>query len=258
FIREGIELVLGCEPERVEKTAEGKVLTFNYKGTQKQVVVDEILIGAGRTPNVESLNLEAAGVAYNRRGVEVDEYLQTTNPQIYAAGDICMNWKFTHAADAAARIVIQNTLFAPFGLGRPKLSSLVMPWVTYTDPEVAHVGLYEGEAQEKGIETEMIKIGFEDLDRAIADGETDGFLKVLHEKDSDKILGATMVSRHAGESISEITTAMVGGLGLKTLSSVIHPYPTQAECIRKAADAYKRTQLTGTTKKLLKLLHRFT
>jgi pyruvate/2-oxoglutarate dehydrogenase complex dihydrolipoamide dehydrogenase (E3) component len=258
FIREGIELVLGCEPERVEKTAEGKVLTFNHKGTQKQVVVDEILIGAGRAPNVESLNLEAAGVAYNRRGVEVDEYLQTTNPKIYAAGDICMNWKFTHAADAAARIVIQNTLFAPFGLGRPKVSSLVMPWVTYTDPEVAHVGLYEGEAQENGIETKTIKIGFEDLDRAIADGETDGFLKVLHEKGSDKILGATIVSRHAGESISEITTAMVGGLGLKTLSRVIHPYPTQAECIRKAADAYKRTQLTSTTKKLLKLLHRFT
>ncbi|OAB57112.1 mercuric reductase [Phormidium willei BDU 130791] len=258
FIREGIELVLGCEPDRVEKTAEGKVLMFNHQGTTKQVVVDEILIGAGRTPNVESLNLEAAGVAYNRRGVEVDEYLQTTNPKIYAAGDICMNWKFTHAADAAARIVIQNTLFAPFGLGRPKLSRLVMPWVTYTDPEVAHVGLYEAQAQENGIETKTIKIGFEDLDRAIADGETDGFLKVLHEKGSDKILGATIVSRHAGESISEITTAMVGGLGLKTLSRVIHPYPTQAECIRKAADAYKRTQLTDTTKKLLKLLHRFT
>ncbi len=258
FIQEGIELVLGCEPERVEKTPDGKVLEFNHKGTKKQVVVDEILIGAGRSPNVESLNLEAAAVAYNRRGVEVDEYLQTSNPKIYAAGDICMNWKFTHAADAAARIVIQNTLFAPFGLGRPKLSSLVMPWVTYTDPEVAHVGLYEAQAQEKGIETETIKIEFKDLDRAIADGETDGFLKLLHEKSSDKILGATIVSRHAGESISEITTAMVGGLGLKTLSSVIHPYPTQAECIRKAADAYKRTQLTSTTKTLLKLLHRFT
>ncbi|USR91335.1 mercuric reductase [Phormidium yuhuli AB48] len=258
FIQEGIELVLGGEPERVEKTAAGNVLTLHHQGQSKQVLVDEILIGAGRTPNLDGLNLEAAGVAYHRRGVKVNEYLQTTNPNIYAAGDICMDWKFTHGADAAARIVIQNALFAPFGLGRPKLSSLVMPWVTYTEPEVAHVGLYEREANEKGIETKTIKIEFKDVDRAIADGETEGFLKVLHEKSSDKILGATMVSRHAGESISEITTAMVGGLGLKTLARVIHPYPTQAECIRKAADVYKRTQLTPTSKKLLKLLHRFT
>ena len=111
-------------------------------------------------------------VEYDARGVKVNDYLQTTNPQIYAAGDICMDWKFTHAADAAARIVIKNTLFSPLGLGRAKLSDVVMPWCTYTDPEIAHVGLYEAEAQQQGIATKTIKIELESVDRAIADGET--------------------------------------------------------------------------------------
>jgi pyruvate/2-oxoglutarate dehydrogenase complex dihydrolipoamide dehydrogenase (E3) component len=189
-----------------------------------------------------------------KRGVKVNDYLQTTNPKIYAAGDICMNWKFTHAADAAARIVIKNTLFSPFGWGRSKLSSLVMPWTTYTDPEIAHVGLSEKEAQEQGIEVETIKISFDKVDRAIADGEESGFVKILHKKGSDQIIGATIVARHAGEMISEVTTAMVGKLGLNTLSRVIHPYPTQAEGIKKVADAYRRTLLTPNSQRLLGLL----
>jgi pyruvate/2-oxoglutarate dehydrogenase complex dihydrolipoamide dehydrogenase (E3) component len=201
------------------------------------------------------LNLEAVGVEYDRRrGVFVNDYLQTTNPKIYAAGDICMNWKFTHAADAAARIVIKNTLFSPFGFGKYKLSDLVMPSVTYTDPEIAHVGMYEEEAQQKGIKANTIKIPFSSVDRAIADGEEEGFVKILHEKGSDRILGATIVAPHAGEMISEVTTAIVGKLGLSKLSSVIHPYPTQAEGIKKAADAYRRTLLTANTKRLLGLL----
>lgn len=256
LVKDGVNLVLDEEPSRVAVTPEGKVLSFDGDGKTEAVTVDEILMGVGRAPNVESLNLEAVGVEYSRKGVKIDDYLQTSNPKIYAAGDVCMAWKFTHAADAAARIVIQNTMFAPLGLGRPKLSSLVMPRVTYTDPEVAQVGLSEAQARDRGIETKTICIDFADLDRAIADGETEGFFKVLHEKNSDKILGATLVSRHAGESISQVTTAMVGGLGLSTLAKVIHPYPTQAECIRKAADEYKRSQLTGFTKKLLTWLHR--
>jgi pyruvate/2-oxoglutarate dehydrogenase complex dihydrolipoamide dehydrogenase (E3) component len=258
FLREGIRLVLGCELQRVEKTAAGKVIHFTCNGKADSIAVDEILAGAGRAPNVEGLNLEAVGVHYDsKRGVHVDDYLQTTNPQIYAAGDICMNWKFTHAADAAARIVIKNTLFAPFGLGRSKLSSLIMPWVTYTDPEVAHVGLYEHEARQQGIDFDTITIPFNSVDRAIADGEESGFLKILHPKGKDKILGATIVARHAGEMISEITTAIVHDLGLSKLSSVIHPYPTQAEAIKKAADAYRRTLLTPRTKTLLGTLARF-
>jgi pyruvate/2-oxoglutarate dehydrogenase complex dihydrolipoamide dehydrogenase (E3) component len=255
FIREGIRLVLNSQIKRVEKTADGKVITFESQGKEESIPVDEILVGAGRSPNVEGLNLEGLGVQYDpKKGVVVNDYLQTTNPRIYAAGDICMDWKFTHAADAAARIVIKNMLFSPFGLGRSKLSSLVMPWVTYTDPEIAHVGLYEQEAQRQGIEISTLQIPFKDVDRAIADGEEAGFVKILHQKGTDKILGATIVARHAGEMISEITTAIVGKVGLSQLSSVIHPYPTQAEGIKKAADAYRRTLLTPRSKALLGIL----
>ncbi len=178
FIEEGIRLVLGCKVDEVKKTKDGKQIYFTSDGRQESIIVDEILAGAGRVPNVEGLNLEAVGVEYDRKGVYVNDYLQTTNPNIYAAGDICMDWKFTHAADAAARIVIKNTLFAPFGLGRSQLSNLTMPWVTYTDPEIAHVGMYEREAQEKGIDVNTIKIDFSHVDRAIADGETAGFVKI--------------------------------------------------------------------------------
>ncbi len=259
FIKEGISLVLGCKINRVVMTPEGKKLYFSCgNGEEESVTVDEILAGAGRAPNVEGLNLETVGVEYNpRKGVLVNDYLQTTNPHIYAAGDICMDWKFTHAADAAARIVIKNTLFSPFGLGRYKLSNLVMPWATYTDPEIAHVGLYEAEAQAKGIEVNTIKIPFSSVDRAIADGEEEGFVKIHHKKGSDEIVGGTIVARHAGEMISEITTAIVGKVGLSKLSGVIHPYPTQAEGIKKAADAYRRTLLTPTSKKFLGFLTKF-
>jgi pyruvate/2-oxoglutarate dehydrogenase complex dihydrolipoamide dehydrogenase (E3) component len=252
---EGINLILNCQLEEVVKVTEGKRLYFSANGNRDSVTVNEILVGAGRAPNVEGLNLEAVGVEYDQKhGVKVNDYLQTTNPNIYAAGDICMNWKFTHAADAAARIVIKNALFSPFGLGRSQLSKLVMPWVTYTDPEIAHVGMYAEEAEKMGLEVTTIKIDFNNLDRAITDNEEAGFLKIHHKKGSDEILGATIVASHAGEMISEITTAIVNKIGLSKLSSVIHPYPTQAEAIKKAADAYRRTLLTSRTKKLLKFL----
>ncbi|MBP0011597.1 MAG: mercuric reductase [Roseofilum sp. SBFL] len=256
FKQEGIQLILESQIQRVESTPEGKVIYVSSQGKQEPypVVVDEILAGAGRAPNVEGLNLEGVGVDYDRKGVKVNDYLQTTNPQIYAAGDICMNWKFTHAADAAARIVIKNTLFSPFGLGKSKLSDLIMPWATYTDPEIAHVGLYEWEAQERGIEIETIKVLMSSVHRAIADGETEGFVKIHYLQGSDKIVGATIVARHAGDMISEVTTAIAGKIGLSQLSSTIHPYPTQAEAIKKAADAYKRTLLTPKTKKFLSFL----
>ncbi|MEM8830137.1 MAG: mercuric reductase [Cyanobacteria bacterium P01_G01_bin.19] len=255
LIDEGIRLVLNCQLKGVKDSPEGKVISYVGNGGEGTVTVDRILAGAGRQPNVESLNLEAVGVDYDpRKGVKVNDNLQTSNPKIYAAGDICMNWKFTHAADAAARIVIKNTLFSPFGLGKSKLSDLVMPWVTFTDPEIAHVGMYEEEAQAKGIDCHTIKISFDDVDRALADGETEGFLKILHKRGSDEILGATIVARHGGEMISEITTAIIGEMGLSKLSTVIHPYPTQASAIKQAADAYRRTLLTEKTKKLLGFL----
>jgi pyruvate/2-oxoglutarate dehydrogenase complex dihydrolipoamide dehydrogenase (E3) component len=258
FLREGIRLVLGAQMQRVEKSNAGKIIHFQLNDKLESITVDEILAGAGRAPNVEGLNLEALGVDFDpRKGVKVNDYLQTTNPRIYAAGDICMDWKFTHAADAAARIVIKNTLFSPFGLGRSKLSDLTMPWVTFTDPEIAHVGLSEAEAHNQGIAIDTILIPLSQVDRAIADGETEGFFKIHHQKGSDRIVGATIVARHAGEMISEVTTAIVGKLGLSALSGVIHPYPTQAEGIKKSADTYRRTLLTPRTKKLLAFLTRF-
>jgi mercury(II) reductase len=247
FIRDGIRLILGCKTKRVERDRGNKRIHIECQGKEEAIVVDAILVGAGRTPDVEGLNLEAAGVKYDKKeGVLTNDYLQTSNPNIYAAGDITLKYKFTHTADAAARIVIQNALFG----GRKKWSALTIPWTTYTDPEIAHVGLYERDAREKGIEVDTFIRPFEEVDRAVADGEEEGFVKVHVKKGTDKILGATIVARHAGEMISEITLAMVGNMGLKTLAGVIHTYPTQAEAIKHVADAYNRTRLTPFVKKL--------
>jgi mercury(II) reductase len=245
--RDGVNIRFGTKVTRVMLSGGKKLIYAESGGRGDIVAVDEILVGVGRAPNVESLNLEKVGVEYDKRnGIVVNDRLQTTNPRIYAAGDVCMKYKFTHAADAAARIVIQNALF----LGRKKLSAVTIPWCTYTDPEVAHVGFSEREAQERGVSIDRFMIAMSDVDRALADGEEEGFVKVLVKKGTDRILGATIVARHAGEMINEITLAMVESIGLGRLAGVIHPYPTQAEAIKKAADAYHRTRLTPGIKKL--------
>ena len=247
FIREGINLILSSQIKSAEGKNGEKVIRYASSNKEELLGVDEILVAAGRAPNVDGLNLEAADVSYdNKRGVTVNDNLQTTNPRIYAAGDICMGWQFTHGADAAARIVIQNTLF----LGRKKLSTLTMPWCTYTNPEIAHVGMYEKDARDKGIEVNSFVRNLSEVDRAITDGEEEGFVKIHVKKGTDKILGATIVARHAGDMISEITLAMVGNVGLGTIANVIHPYPTQAEAIKQTGDAYNRTRLTPAVKKI--------
>lgn len=241
FRRDGVRILLNTDVKNVEKTPSGKALHTATEGREEAIAVDEILVGAGRAPNVEDLGLEIVGVQFdNRAGVHVDDRLRTTNPRIYAAGDICLKYKFTHTADASARIVIQNALF----WGRKKFSALTIPWCTYADPEIAHVGLYERDAAEQGIEVTTFQVPMEEVDRAVADGETEGFVKIHVRKGTDKIVGATIVARHAGEMISEISLAMVAGVGLGTIAGVIHPYPTQAEAIKRAADAYSRTRLT--------------
>jgi pyruvate/2-oxoglutarate dehydrogenase complex dihydrolipoamide dehydrogenase (E3) component len=248
--KDGVSFKLSATTQRVEVDGDDKVLYIERSGEVETVRVDAILMGVGRQPNVEGLNLEAAGVEYDAgKGVTVDDTLQTSNPAIYAAGDVCMVWKFTHAADFAARIVIQNALFSVGGLGKKKLSSLTMPWCTYTHPEVAHVGMYEHDAQAAGIAVDTYVQQLDDVDRAIADGETDGFVKVITKQGSDTILGATIVASHAGEMISEISLAMTNGLGLGAIANTIHPYPTQAEAIRRVADQYNKTRLTPTVKK---------
>lgn len=244
--REGLTILNRAKILRVEQRGADKVLIYEVAGQQRELVCDLILTAAGRVPNVEGLNLEAAGVRYDRTGVLVDDRLRTTNPRIYAAGDVCTRFKFTHAADATARLVIRNALF----FGNAKLSSLAMPWVTYTDPEVAHVGYYEADARAAGYDVATLTESFEDLDRAILDGEEEGFARVHYERKTGRILGGTIVARHAGEMISELTLAITHGLKLDALSSTIHPYPTQAEVLRKLGDAYNRTRLTPLTRKL--------
>ncbi len=245
--REGITIVAGARMTRVERSQGGKTIVFETGGAEGKVEADEILLAVGRTPNVDGLGLETAGVAYDRTGVKVDDHMRTSNRRIYAAGDICSNYKFTHAADAMARIVIQNALF----FGRKRVSDLVIPWCTYTDPEIAHVGLYEAEARQRGLDVTTITVGLGDVDRAVLDGETEGFARVHMDKKSGRILGATLVSAHAGESIGEIVLAMNQGLGLGALSATIHPYPTQAEALKKLGDQYLRTRLKSWMKPLL-------
>ncbi|RMF78374.1 MAG: FAD-containing oxidoreductase, partial [Planctomycetota bacterium] len=248
MLAEGVRLVLSAKASSVSVTNDGKRIDLENDAGAQSLTVDEILVGVGRVPNVDGLGLEHAGVDYDRRaGVRVDDRLRTSNPRIFAAGDVCFPYKFTHVADALARIVIRNAMF----FGRAKASTLTIPWCTYTDPEIAHVGLYEHEAQQRGLATQTFRVELSDVDRAILDGETDGFLKVLARKGSDRILGATLVCRHAGEMISEITALMAAGGGLKTLSSTIHPYPTQADVFKRAGDAYARTALTPRAKRLL-------
>ncbi len=252
LLKDGVKLVLNARTKQVKKTASGKVLYYERDGDTQSFEVNEILVGAGRAPNVLGLNLEGVGVKFSeRKGVVVDDFLQTTNADILAAGDVCMKWKFTHAADFAARIVIQNALFSVAGQGRKKLSSLTMPWATFTDPEIAHVGLYEHEAAQSGIEIDTWTQSFEHVDRAITEGETNGLVKIHTKKGTDEILGATIVARHAGEMISEISTAMAGGVGLGKMASVIHPYPTQSDAIRKCGDQFNKTRLTPTVKSLM-------
>lgn len=245
--QDGVRVCLSAQASRITMQEGAKLIHLEDNGRPERIAVDEILVGVGRAPNVEVLNLESAGVAYDHKGITVNDRLQTTNRMIYAAGDVCLQHKFTHTADAAARIVIQNALF----LGRKKISALTVPWCTYTTPEIAHVGLYKREAEERGIQVDTYCVNLKTVDRAVTDGASDGFVKIHTRKGTDAIVGATIVAEHAGDLISELTLAIVHQVGLGGIASVIHPYPTQAEAIRKAADMYNRTRLTPRIKKLM-------
>jgi len=245
--RDGVHFVLNAKVIRVERDGSDKVIVVEQQGEEKRIVGDEILVGIGRTPNLDGLGLESVGVkSHPQRGVEVNDHLRTTHPNIFAAGDVCSQYKFTHSADFLARIVIQNALF----MGRSKASALLIPWCTYTSPEIAHVGIFPGQAAQDGIELSSYTQPLAGVDRAILDSETEGFVRVHCAKGSDKILGATIVASHAGDMIGEIVMAMKHRIGLKKIASVIHPYPTQAEAIRKLGDQYNRTRLTPIVKSL--------
>ena len=245
--KDGVNFVLNATTVRVAQRGQEKVVVVEQEGKEREIIGDQLLVGIGRAPNVENLGLEDVGVKFHlRAGIEVTDMLQTTNPKIYAAGDVCSQYKFTHAADFMARIVIQNTLFK----GRGKASALTIPWATYTSPELAHVGLSPSQAKQEGIEIDTYTQPLDGVDRAILEGDDDGFVRVHVKQGTDTIVGATIVASNAGDMIGEITLAMTHGLGLKKIASTIHPYPTQAEAIRKVGDQYSRTRLTPLVKKL--------
>jgi pyruvate/2-oxoglutarate dehydrogenase complex dihydrolipoamide dehydrogenase (E3) component len=251
MLKDGVKLLCCGKALKLARADGGKIrLTVESHGKGYDEVVDQLLVAVGRAPNVENLGLEAAGVTFTKKGVQVNDRLQTTQPTIYAAGDICSPYQFTHAADFMARIVIRNALF----FGRAKVSALTIPWCTYTEPEIAHVGLYDQQAKERGIDIDTFTRELSEVDRSILEGHTNGLVRVHVRKGTDKIIGATLVASNAGDMISEVTLAMTHHLGLKHIANTIHPYPTQAEAIRQVGDAYNRTRLTGFAKALFSRL----
>lgn len=251
--KEGVQLFLGSKILKIEKKEAEKIIHYEMNGEKKQLAVQKILVSVGRAPNVEDLGLEKAGVDFDlREGVRVNQKLQTTNPRIFAAGDVCFPFKFTHAADATAQILIQNALFPhPFGLGYADTGSLVLPRCTYTDPEIAHVGRMDEDSFTKRGAVETLTVLLDQVDRAVLDREEEGFLRVYLEKGQSRIVGATLVASHAGEMINEMTVAMKSGEGLGLIGRTIHPYPTQSEVFKKAAIALRKKSLTQNKKRLL-------
>jgi pyruvate/2-oxoglutarate dehydrogenase complex dihydrolipoamide dehydrogenase (E3) component len=209
-----------------------------------EVEADGLLVATGRAANVEGLGLDAAGVSADGDGIRVTDTMRTTNRRIYASGDVASRFKFTHAADALSRIVVQNALF----FGRQRASSLVIPWCTFTDPEVAHVGITSAEAA--GQHAATITIPLREVDRAVVDEVVDGFVRIHHR--GGRMLGATIVAPAAGELIGTIAYAMRTQASLADLSGVVFPYPTLSMALRQAGDAYRRTKLTPGARQALR------
>lgn len=240
FVSEGIQLLTSHRAARVESDDGEHVLVCEKEdGDEVRVPFDAMLVAVGRQPNTEGLGLEDVGVAIGERGeVEVDEYLRTSVPTIYACGDAIGPYQFTHTASHEAWYASVNPLFGP--LKRFKADYSVIPWTTFTDPEVARVGLNEQEAERRGIDAEVTYYELEELDRALADEEGRGFIKVLTPPGKDRILGATIVGHHAGDLIAEFIAAMKWGKGLKSLMGTIHIYPTLTEANKFAAGAWRK------------------
>ncbi len=245
---DGVSLEFGTQVRRVERMA-GGLRVHLAGGAGGAAVGDALLVAAGRAPNVEDLGLEAAGVSLGERGVIVDDRLRTTNRRVYAIGDVSSRYQFTHVADFHARLVIANALF----FGRGRASRLVIPWTTYTSPEVAQVGLTPKEAERQGVAIETLTVPLSHVDRAVLVGDTDGFVRVHLRRGSDRLAGVTVVAPDAGDLIAEATLAMTNGLGLSAVGRTIHPYPTIAEAYRKAADLRRRQKLTPLAKRILGL-----
>ena len=238
--QDGVDVLLRTELASVQ--CDGARILLRHIGGV--LSVDALLVASGRSPRVNGLQLEAAGIEYSADGVTVDDRLRTSNRRVYAAGDVCSKYKFTHAADAMARIVVRNALF----FGRARVSSLIIPWCTFTSPEVGAVGDFGDEAAARG--AEAITIPLSSVDRTVVDEATDGFVRVHHRR--GRIVGATIVAPDAGELVSTVAVAMRHGGSLGDLASSVFPYPTLSVALRQAGDAYRRSALTPAVRTALR------
>ncbi len=239
FASEGIEVVSNCEAIRVEGDKAGGILVGRRDGKELHFAFDRLLLALGRKPNVSGFGLEALGVEIDPRGtIRNDALLRTNFPNIFVAGDVAGPYQFTHVASHQAWYAALNALLAPFWSF--KVNYRVIPWATFTDPEVARVGLSETEARAQGIEVEVTRYNLDDLDRAITDAADHGYVKILTAPGKDRILGATIVGEHAGDLLAEFVLAMKHGIGLNKLLGTIHVYPTLGEAAKMAAGAWKR------------------
>jgi len=253
FVDEGVELLTAHSARRIEQRDGERVVICEHRGEERALPFDQLLIALGRQANVQGFGLEQLGVTLTPRGtVEADPFLRTNFPNIYVCGDVTGPYQFTHTAAHQAWYAAVNALFSP--LKRFRVDYSVIPWATYTDPEVARVGLNELEAQERSIDYELTNYGIDDLDRAIADSEEHGLVKVLTVPGKDKILGVTIVGSHAGDLIAEFVMAMKHGLGLNKILGTIHIYPTLAEANKYVAGNWKKAHKPET---LLRWVERF-
>jgi pyruvate/2-oxoglutarate dehydrogenase complex dihydrolipoamide dehydrogenase (E3) component len=252
--QEGVAVRTGTRASRFERRGTRTRVTIESDSEEATIEIEAVLVAAGRTPNVDSLGLDLAGVEYDRRGVKVDRTLATSQPHIFACGDVAGPFQFTHTADYQARIVVRNVLIPWF---KAKADYTWVPWVTYTDPEVAHVGLSETEAKSKDAPHDVFRFDWNELDRAITDSETTGYVKVLTARGADRILGATVVGVHAGDVLHEIVVAAKHGIGLSKLSGTIHAYPTLSSSVQRVADSFQRTKLTPRVARIFRWLYRW-
>jgi dihydrolipoamide dehydrogenase len=257
FREEGIDVLAGHKAKAVHREDGETIVVVEHEGADRRIACDAILCAVGRTANTAGYGLEELGIPTTKqKTVEVNEYLQALYPNIYACGDVAGPYQFTHTASHMAWYCAVNALFG--GLRRFRVDYSVIPWATFTDPEVARVGLNEEEAKEKKVPYEVSVYGIDDLDRAIADGEAHGFVKVLTAPGKDRILGVTIVGEHAGDLMAEFVMAMRHGIGLNKILGTIHTYPTMAEANKYAAGVWKRSKVTRGQMDVARAFHEWT
>lgn len=236
FQSEGIDITTETQVLKVSRKGKKKVVTLKQENRVWNIEADEILLAVGRRPNVEGLNLMEAGIAYDSKGIKVDEYLQTSTPNILAIGDVIGGYLFTHVAAYQAGIAVRNAVLP---VGKKKTDYRVVPWCTFTDPEAARVGLTPQEAEQLYKQTRVVKLPWAEIDRAQTENETTGFIKLVLAGKKDEIVGAHMVGAHAGELLGEMALAMQHNLTINDIFNTIHAYPTMNTGIQQAAfEAY--------------------